>query len=184
MVCREVENLLPDYSAEALPRQQLARVGEHLRGCEHCRREWERLQGALRLVVELATVSPPPGLWHGVSHRIQAGDELAMGRPGDRATGRRLPIWRWWSWPVRTATAAGAAAVLAVVWFSYGTWAPIGVGGLHTLPSPRLAALTDPEMVAAVQQHTLASTGQLFADRAGLESVVQLMRQRRVERAR
>jgi hypothetical protein len=177
MGCREVENLLPDYSAEALPRQQMARVGEHLAGCDGCRREWVRLQGAIRLVEDLAAASPPPGLWHGVYHRIQAGEE--------GATGRRLPIWRWWTWPVRTATAAGAAAVLAVgVWFSQGIGRTPDGEAPFNQPRSTSAALTDPEMVAALQQHTLASTGQIFADRAGLESVVQLMRQKREERVR
>jgi Putative zinc-finger len=182
MRCREVENLLPDYSAEALPRQQIARVGEHLAGCDGCRQAWARLQSAIRLVENLGATSPPPGLWHGVYQRIQAGEEGATGRPGVRR--RTLPIWRWWTWPVRTATAAGAAAVLAVgVWLSYG-----GGRSLDRIPidhpTATTAALTDPEMVAALQQHTLASTGQIFADRAGLESVVQLMRQKREERVR
>jgi Putative zinc-finger len=178
MVCREVEELLPEYSADALTRQQMTRVGEHLRGCERCGRERARLQAALRLVEQLGAVSPPPGLWHGVHHLIQAdgAEERALPRlsPADR-------LRRWWSWPARAAAAAGAAAVLAAaVWFTQGVGTPIGN---ETAPQPS-APMTDPEMVAAVQQHALASTGQLFADRAGLESVVQLMRQQREDRPR
>ncbi len=183
MVCREVEALLPEYSAEALTRQQMTRVGEHLRGCDRCRWEFERLQAALRLVERLGAVSPPPGLWHGVYNRIQADGvgDLSPG-PSPLRGGESLSpvdrLRRWWSWPVRAAAAAGAAAVLAAaVWLTQGL-------GTHTSIGPTAAPMTDPEMIAAVQQHALASTGQLFADRAGLESVVQLMRQRREERPR
>jgi hypothetical protein len=178
MVCREVEVLLPEHSADALTRQQMTRVGEHLRGCERCRRERARLQAALRLVEQLGAVSPPPGLWHGVYHCIQA-DGV-----GERSLPRLSPadrLRRWWSWPMRAATAAGAAAVLAAaVWFTQGVGTPI----VNVRPPQASTPMTDPEMVAAVQQHALASTGQLFADRAGLESVVQLMRQQREDRPR
>lgn len=181
MVCREVDNLLPEYSAEALPRQQMARVREHLAGCEQCRRESARLQNALRLVEELGPVSPPPGLWHGVHARIQAGETPA----GDRARASLADLLRrWWTGPVRAATAAGAATVVALgLWVSHGIGTP-DAGTSFPAAGPPTAPLSDPEMVAALQQHVLASTGQLFADRAGLESVVQLMRQQRRERMR
>jgi hypothetical protein len=181
MVCREVDNLLPEYSAAALPRQQMARVREHLAGCEQCRRELARLQSALRLVEELGPVSPPPGLWHAVHARIQAGEAPT----GDRARASLADLLRrWWTGPVRAATAAGAAAVVALgLWVSHGTRTPDAGTGSPSAVSVG-TSLSDPEMVAALQQHVLASTSQLFADRAGLESVVQLMRQQREERTR
>jgi Putative zinc-finger len=181
MECREVDNLLPEYSAEALPRQQMTRVREHLTGCEPCRREWARLQGALRLVEHLAPVSPPPGLWHGVYSQIEAGE----GGARDRARASLADLLRrWWTGPVRAATAAGAAAVIALgLWISHGN-GTTGTGSYPPVGVSDATSLSDPEMVAAVQQQMLASTGQLFADRAGLESVVLLMRQKRAERMR
>lgn len=199
MLCREVSNLLPDYSAEALPRHRMEQVRAHLEGCPDCAREWAGLREALRLVESFGAVAPPPGLWHGVLAGIQhTGNDRAIGGHrreagvlGDRATGNnpaapspRRRVTRSFHWPwelprLRVAGAWGLASGLALATVVAATlWSS---RDHHlTLPPPvATVALSDPELVAAVQQHSFASSGLLFADRAGLESVVQLVRHER-----
>jgi hypothetical protein len=167
MMCREIQELLPEYSAEALSRQRMARVRAHLDGCAACAREWAMLGGALRLVEQFGGVEPPPGLWDAVSRQIES---------ETRAPRRARP---WWAGLLmlppgaRMAPVGLAAVALAVV--VWGFW-PGGAEGPER-PPVRLPVLAqEPEMVAAVQQHSLASAGLFFGNRAGLESVVQIVR--------
>lgn len=171
MMCREVERLLPEYSAEALSRQQTERVRAHLEGCAACAGEWAKLGSALRLVEQFGAVEPPPGLWDVVYRQIQA--EAREGQPAGRARS-------WWAgifMPLAGARMAqaglAAAALVAALW---GFWPGESerVPERMTVQIPVLAQ--EPEMVAAMQQHSLASAGLFFGDRAGLESVVQIVR--------
>jgi hypothetical protein len=182
MICREVEELLPGYSAEALSRLQTLRVRRHLDGCATCAREWAKLGSALRLVERYGAVEPPFGLWEAVCREIEAGSSL----PGEARVERREPRARtagdrpsWWAGlfappaKARLAPAALAAAALAAV--LWGLWP--GGGRAPGILTERLPVLAqEPEMVAAVQQHSLASAGLFFGDRAGFESVVQMVR--------
>jgi hypothetical protein len=173
MLCREVSRLLPEYSAEALARSQMARVREHLDACEACRLELARLKRVLGLVETYAAVRPPDGLWVGVRARIEAG-EADRGSPiADRRSRGRfwLPgltfggAWRW----------AGGLALATGLAVTFWVARPLGPDGRTKGP----VQISDPELVAAVQQHALASAGQFFADRAGLESIVVLVRKNR-----
>jgi hypothetical protein len=187
MVCREVYNLLPDYSAEALPRWRMEQIRAHLIGCPDCSREWAGLRETLRLVEELVPLAPPPGLWQGVLAGIEETEE----RQGDRAIGRRREgsnggfsprRSHGWPWELPRFRVTGAwglasgvalATVLAAAFWGFRD-RPL------TPPPPVVSvSLSDPELVAAIQQHSFASAGLLFADRAGLESVVQLVRHQR-----
>jgi hypothetical protein len=169
MTCREIQELLPDYSAEALSRQQMQRVREHLGECATCAGELTTLDGVLRLVERWGAVEPPPGLWAAVYREI--GSEARVER---RGVGRS-----WWAGLLalplgaRLAPAALAAAAVAVFFVFQPPQMPEPPVRRLVLSIPVLAK--EPEMVAAVQQHSLASAGLFLADRAGLESVVQIV---------
>jgi hypothetical protein len=185
MFCRDVNKLLPEYTAEALTRFQRARVGKHLDACETCRMELARLDGVLRLVETHASVTPPSGLWEGVLHQIEAAEAPDGVRQtpdaGRRTSARGFP-WAmpWpalsvaWRWAGGAALATGLAVTF---WVTRTPWSPLA----HRDPAgpARPVNISDPELVAAVQQHAFASSGQLFADRAGLESIVLLVRKNR-----
>jgi hypothetical protein len=175
MKCREIQELLPGYSAEALSRQRMRRVREHLEGCAACAGELARLGGVMRLVERWGGVEPPPGLWQAVSLRIGA---------EARGARRERHAWTWWSsflplHPAARLASAGiaAAALVALFWGARVPEAPRPDGQqgvMIVVTIPTLAR--EPEMVAAVQQHSLASAGLFLADRAGFESVVQMVR--------
>lgn len=178
MQCRDVYNLLPEYSAEALSQRQMAKVRAHLDACAACRAEAVSLAVVLRLVEAHATVAPPAGLWHSVCERLEAD----RARDGRSASGTRHPFGPWSLIPGVWRLAGGAVLATGLAVALWNTAGPFGPHRNPTAPGGEWAHVTDPELVAAVQQHSLASTGQFFADRAGLESLVQLVRQERGER--
>lgn len=172
MTCREIQDRLPAFSAEALSRQQMRRTREHLDGCAACAGELVKLDGAMRLVERWGGVEPPPGLWEAVSREIEV-------ETRDRRRGVSLSSW-WaglFTTPAlsRLAPAALAGAALFAVFWSTRPETPSEQPPPgHGITIPQLQK--EPEMVAAVQQHSLASAGLFLADRAGLESVVQIVR--------
>jgi hypothetical protein len=159
----------------------MRRLQAHLDGCDACAGEWRRLDAALRLVEDFAPVMPPSGLWSAILQQIEGESG------GERASLRETlgaPWWRsllapWMLRPTPVARAVPAVVALAAVGVAlWSVWGPPTEGPapipLARVPMGRI--ISQPELVAAVQQHSLASTGQFFADRVGLETMVQIIR--------
>jgi len=58
--CKDINNLLPAYSDDALSPSEKERVEEHLAVCSRCRRDAADLSKALSLLHNLEEVEPPP----------------------------------------------------------------------------------------------------------------------------
>ena len=156
MECREIEQLLPDYSVGLLKPRQGEAITAHLGQCPRCAREWQALQDVMGLVERFGALEPPPGLWNGVYNRIMA----------DEPAPARVFAWpRLWAHPRRVvATAVAAVTVAGGVWFT------THLGGFPTVTPDQ----ADMELVGAVREHAFASSDGIFADRAGLESTAVL----------
>lgn len=102
MSCREIRDLLSDYVDGELSSAAERRVGEHVDGCQACRRTLTELSSLLDAAGALARdVEPERNLWSGIEQRIQQ-PEPAVARGS------------WWSasW---VGLAAAAVLVLAVI---------------------------------------------------------------------
>ncbi len=148
MICEEVDRLIADYSAGALPRRTTRSVRTHLNGCPVCAKALDQLSLAMAAVEALPPLDPPSGLWNGVYNRITSPERVS--RPD--VLGRLLVRPRR-VLAVGVAIASLAGAVI------------FGV----SLQRPRtVAQAPEPAAMEYVQGHMYAASQDAFADRVSL----------------
>lgn len=71
MLCKDVQNRIPEYQADALPHAEREAVAAHLSGCSACRRELEALDRCLK-ALDAAAPGAAPDLWVSFQARLAA----------------------------------------------------------------------------------------------------------------
>jgi len=66
---RHVSDDLSAFLDGLLPQQEAARVTDHLRNCESCRREYDEVRFGAALATQLSRASAPAGLWSSIEQR-------------------------------------------------------------------------------------------------------------------
>jgi len=164
MNCRRVQNLLPDYSVDALSERERRAVRTHLGDCDSCRAELRALEAAVALVEEHAGVNPPPGLFNAVRHEIT--------RPEFRRDRPNILGWAQLR-PVRALAMAGAVAALALSLFSLQN-APPGPDVVDVPPPIQVPEQSRSAIAAVVRQHALSAAEGPLGDRVAWEAMAQL----------
>ncbi len=111
--CRRVQNRLWEYAKGALPREETARIDDHVAGCQACA---SRLRAARKAAGLVATardlaISDTIGSWAALRTRLE--DGATPGAAASARTGRSIP--RHWLWTGGLAAAAGVAALAALL---------------------------------------------------------------------
>jgi hypothetical protein len=129
------EELIAYYEGEQERREQVA---EHLRSCDVCRTELEKLEAVLRALEELPVPDPPEDF------ERRAWQQLAPRLPE-----KRWGWWQLWLGPRRLAALAGVAA-MAILAFFAGRWTKPGAA-----MTPALSAenVRERVLVVAVGEH-------------------------------
>jgi len=169
MNCRQVQDLLADYSVQVLEVRVHEHVEAHLAGCAPCREELRLLDATIALVETHGVRQPPPGLFNAVRNRIEAGDVR-----------QEQPAW-WLRWmnttPARMSGMAVAAAALAL-----GFLLPVGQSSLPPLdmfngPAAGGGPVASNELGNSIRQHAMSHTEGPLADRVAWEAMAQLVSQ-------
>jgi len=166
MNCAQVRDALPEYAVRCLDGRTERAVKAHLEGCAGCRAELAAQNAAVELVERYGALTPPPGLFHAVRNRIEAGD-VARERPA------------WWSF-LLTGPARVAATGLAATALALGLLLPTGGPG----PTPSLPMVAGDgrgevtsELVSSIRQHALTAGQGTLTDRVAWEAMAQLVTQ-------
>lgn len=70
MQCPETQPLFTDFADNALGREELHALTDHLLGCQTCAQEWREFQQTLSLVHSIETVPPPADLLPGIHRKL------------------------------------------------------------------------------------------------------------------
>ena len=70
MQCTEIQPLFTDFADNALGREELHGLTDHLLGCPACAQEWREFQQTLSLVHSMEAVPPPPDLLPGIHRKL------------------------------------------------------------------------------------------------------------------
>ena len=70
MQCTEIQTLFTDFADNALGREDLHNLTDHLLGCPTCAQEWREFQQTLSLVHNLEALSPPADLLPGIHRKL------------------------------------------------------------------------------------------------------------------
>jgi len=135
---RDFAESLGAYALGALPKEECARVREHLVSCRECRAELEWLRaGVDALPASVPQVEAPPELRERVMQVVEAEAELlrAAGEAADQPPVRRR-AWRWWPSvsalrPSVVVTACAAAVVIAGAILSLSSGVTPGTRTVH-----------------------------------------------------
>lgn len=102
MRCEDVRERVDDYVDRVLPKEESARLEEHLASCAGCQRDVDALRALLRETAALPqSILPERDLWAGI--------EARLGTKSSVAFRLRRAVWR------KMTTFAAAAAVLLIV---------------------------------------------------------------------
>ncbi len=71
MKCKEVQELLADYSVNGLDRATSRHLEAHLSVCSHCAYELEILWRVVSFIESAPRRPPPPGLWERIEAHIR-----------------------------------------------------------------------------------------------------------------
>jgi anti-sigma factor RsiW len=82
---RHVADELSAFSDGMLPPQESARVSEHLKHCELCRKEYDEVRFGAALASHLGRASAPEGLWSSIEQR--------WGRTPVALSAKQQPFW-------------------------------------------------------------------------------------------
>lgn len=170
MVCKEVAELLADYSADNLSGGAARQVREHLAGCAECRAHLAGLQAVGRLVAEMESVETPAQVWQ----TIQARGERFFPSP-TRAPGRRQLRWAF-------ASALTALVILALsVFFSLRYMQPRPPDVLFASPATVGYQAQGPtpqgSLAGYFNQHAATASGDTLSDPVSLGLVSYTTRQ-------
>ncbi|MBN1663051.1 MAG: DUF2275 domain-containing protein [Deltaproteobacteria bacterium] len=71
MTCNEIRILLPAYLESALPEEEMGQIGDHLKDCALCSKEFGNLKKAADLVRDLPELEPPPFFEQRIMARVR-----------------------------------------------------------------------------------------------------------------
>lgn len=160
-----VDALLPWYVNGTLAGDELARVKQHLTGCEHCRREVDWLRDVFAACAAIAPISDTPPF------ADANGIPALAGRIEPRNFGSRIAAgWRStqpWVRMLVAAQLAGLALLGALLTFDPLDDPPYRTLGGYTLPAPgrdAIAVMFDPAITEAEMRRVLTSAGARIVD--------------------
>ena len=106
---QEAGKLLSDFVDQTLPARQMAKMDDHLRECDECRREVAQLRALLEQATDLPQgMAPSRNLWPDIASRL-----ATHARP--RPAGILEQALRTWRGMWVMGTAAAAVVIIAVV---------------------------------------------------------------------
>jgi hypothetical protein len=151
------EEQLIEYRYSELPDSAWSKaIGEHLRECDGCRRNYEALARVLEAVDALPLVEPDAGYETRLWNQIEP--KLSTAVPGGQRAGAR----EWFSWtqlfaPRRLAAAASVAVMIAAAFFAGRHWPGIQMQPVNVAiappPAPTLAQGKERVLLFAVGDH-------------------------------
>jgi hypothetical protein len=166
MICREIQNDLPDYVTGELAEDLKARIRDHLSACPSCSSDAEQLKLLFNELNQLQPAAPSPAYWSSLLPRIHA--RL------DSETVWSIPIWIQ-----RLALPTAAAIVLFIVAMNI---IPHGnkdtandvQGVIQQLQPEELQEVADQQTVAGVAETALLSIDRtLTVDSEVLKEILQ-----------
>lgn len=170
MLCKEVSELLPDFSVGMVGDRQAAAIQGHLNGCAGCRAELQALEQVPVLIEQFGAVQAPEGLFDAVRHQIVSG-QAVQDRP-------------WWF--IFFGRPARAAAMgLSVASVALGLLLPVGrvsqVPRVELHPAPIYgsagSARASSELANSIRQHAMNAGDGSLNDRVAWEAMAQLVTQ-------
>ena len=131
LVCRDVEDLIIAYAADALEEEERCAVASHLAECRNHDAELNAVRGDFeRLAVSAVPAEPPPGLRSGLldafDREIGRRNATPVEAPAPEPIARRQTPRRFWAAP---SFGYALAAVLAIVAIGLGAWGISRGGG-------------------------------------------------------